>query len=163
MEECPICHSEINEKVFMTCSSKHAFCFECILKSVESSKELKNCPMCRGGDNKYILIDSNISDKNSENFYSIARFKKSLPIIQRILKTEVSHNSCLVSDRLLLTYAKNKKQLELVDILIKSYPSDDIFPFIKWNKGHEIAIDLSDLMGAMATEIFMGSLVEGFQ
>ncbi len=161
MEDCPICHSEIKGKVFMTCSSKHAFCFECILKSVESSKELKNCPMCRGGgENKYILIDSNTVDENPENFYSISRFKKSFPIIQRILKVDVSQNSCLVSDKLLLTYVKNKKQLEFADILSRTFPIDEIIPLIRWNKGQEISGELSDLMGAVATEIFLGSLPE---
>ncbi len=161
MEDCPICQSEIKEKVFMTCSSKHAFCFECILKSVESTKELKNCPMCRGGgENKYILIESDKTDENQENFYSISRFKKSMPIIQKILKVGVSQNSCLVSDKLLLAYVKNKKQLDFTEVLSKNYTIDEIIPFIKWNRGHEFSGDLSDLMGAVATEVFLGSLME---
>jgi hypothetical protein len=134
MEECPICQSEIKEKVSMTCSAKHSFCFECILKSVESCKELKNCPMCRGGgENKSILLESESICKNSENFYSVSKFKKFIPIIQKILNTEEkSQNSCLISDSVLLTYVKNKKQLEFADILSKTYSIDEIFPLIKW-------------------------------
>ncbi len=160
MEECPICHSEIKDKVYMTCSSRHAFCFECILKGVEASNELKNCPMCRGGGfDRYILVDNNenICD-NTNNFYSISNFKRSLPIVQKILELDPGQNSCLISEKLLLFYVKNKSQIEYTNILNNKYSIDEIIPVIKWNMKNESGenVIVNDLLGTLASGLFTG-------
>jgi hypothetical protein len=131
--ECSICYNPIIDKVFMTCSSQHPFCFKCLLQNVEANSELKSCPNCRGGD-KFIML-TNETIPSGTGFYSLDYFKKSLPILQKILGDSVTANTCLISELILVCYVKNKKQLNIAHKLISSGDSiDDIVPFIKWDE-----------------------------
>lgn len=127
--ECPICQETILDKISMTCNSQHSLCFKCLLENIEVNSELKSCPICRGGD-KFIMFNNEQSD--IRGFYSIDYFKKSLPILQKILNNTVS-NTCLISDILLITYVKNKKQLQIAHTLISFGQNiDEIIPYINW-------------------------------
>jgi hypothetical protein len=154
MEDCSICHSELKNQVYMTCGSKHPFCFECLLKSVEATKELKSCPLCRGGD-KFIMVDQacNQIEGDHESYYSLHNFKKSIPILQKVLKQETS-NTCLVSDKILIAYIKNKKQLEFSKILLShKYEIDEILSFIRWEKEKDIRDDVCDFLSNIAVDV----------
>ena len=150
----------------MTCSAKHPFCFKCLLLSVEATNELKNCPMCRGGD-KYIKLE-NAEGQESSDFYTLSYFKKSIPILQKILNENISANSCLVSEYLLINYVKNKKQLDIVlKLFAQDYKLSDLIPLIKWNErksmddiGGEF---LGNLISAAANDFFGGPPPEFFR
>ncbi len=142
LDECSICHEIIIDKVFMTCSSQHSFCFKCILQGIELTGELKSCPNCRGPEGiekKFILLEKRYIinlDEDEQNFYSLNYFKKSLPVLQRL--TNLSNNTCLLSEHVLSVYINNKKQLEFFYEVIKiGKQIDDIFNFIKWKYTHE--------------------------
>ncbi len=129
-DECNICREKIIDKVFMSCSSQHVFCFKCILLGVEVTSKLKNCPNCRGG-NKYIIYST---VGNNTDFYSLNYFKKSLPFLQKIINTPIV-NTCLISESELLIYANNKKQFEAAYKLIENgYNMDDTLKLINWNR-----------------------------
>lgn len=157
--ECSICHSEIVDKVYMTCMARHPYCFKCLLLSVETTNELKNCPLCRGGD-KFIILENSDTPENND-FYSIYQFKKSIPILHKILSENVSSNSCLIPEYLLLNYVKNKKQIMLVNFLIEhDQKIDDIIPLIKWNDKksiEELSSDILNNIVNVATNDIFGS------
>jgi hypothetical protein len=157
IEECSICQSTIIDKIHMTCSSRHPYCFECLLKSVETTLELKSCPLCRGGD-KFIMLD-NLETISSDNFYSLYMFKKSIPIIQKVMK-EKQTNTCLISDKMLLFYVNNKIQLEFSRILKEEYETDEIIPIIRWNSetqgSNSNSSDLGNFFSNIASELVFG-------
>ena len=109
--ECAICYNLIVDKVSRTCISQHPFCFKCILSNIEANSEstspLGNCASCRGGD-KYIMLTNELNQpvdehysniprrttqstqineplpsSQSDPFYTLKYFKKSLPILQK--------------------------------------------------------------------------------
>jgi len=153
---CPICHSEITDKVHMTCKAMHSFCFKCILKCVEKTSKLTVCPLCRGGE-KFIILDSNV--RECDEFGSTCHLMKSVSILQKVLSMNLSTNSCIVSESLLINYIKNKKQLELAHKLLnENYKIEDIILLIKWdskksfeNMGSDF---VSDFVGGFVNEIF---------
>jgi hypothetical protein len=136
MSECSICQSDIKDKIKMSCGSQHEYCFECILKNIEVTGELRTCPLCNGGD-KFIIFDVNQQYHSTDNYYSIYLFTKSLPVIKKILKDK-SQNTCIVSEKILQFYIKNKIQLEFVQTLNKDYELDEIVKYIKF---HFIYVD----------------------
>ena len=148
MTECSICQSTIVDKVLMTCKYTHAFCFKCILKYVEQNGELKSCPNCRGGD-KFIMVQSfdqsdNVGDQldhvgdqsnQEDEFYTINFFRKSIPFLEKIIKTNFQ-NSCLISESSLLAFIRNKDQLKLVNVIISNsneYSIENLSKLIKWS------------------------------
>ncbi len=146
MTECSLCNEQMIDKVSMTCTAQHSFCFKCILKNIEVNSTLKTCPNCRGGD-KFIVFP-NISPNNlggSNDFYSLVYFTKSLPIIQKILNYQ--GNSCLISENILLFYIKNKKQIDIAHKLIPDYKIDDLILLIKWDKQPDLLNLASDAFG----------------
>ncbi len=144
MENCSICHNVIIDKVFMTCMPRHEFCFSCIIKSVEATNQLKSCPLCRGGD-KYIMID-NCVESMDEN--SLCMFKKMIPILRESLKIKET-NSCLISEKLLVHFIRNKKQLKSARILLDNgLKPTDVVDMIKWNE------DIDNFMNSLGTTIF---------
>lgn len=153
---CSICHSEIVDKVYMTCSAKHPFCFKCLLQSVEATNELKNCPNCRGGD-KFIMIESDTSESTND-FYTLNYFKKSIPILQKILNdNNVTPNSCLISEYLLISYTKNKKQLEIVHkLLSQDYKIADLIPLIRWYEKRSMDDIGMEFIGSIASDFLNG-------
>jgi len=150
--ECSICYNQIVDKVYMTCSSQHPFCFKCILQNIETNSELKNCPNCRGGD-KFIMINntSNSGNSTSEGFYSLDYFKKSLPIIQKILGNSITINTCLISEIILIFYIKNKNQIDVAHKLMSLGETlESIINIIKWNdRKHYEDIGI-DMFGGLA-------------
>lgn len=131
--ECSICYNQIQDKVSMTCGSQHAFCFKCILQYIEANQELKNCPNCRGGE-KFIMISSEPSSGTNNDFYSLDYFKKSMPVLQKVLQDSTVSNTCLIAEVLLVSYVKNKKQLDIAHKLINIGESvDTLVPLIKWD------------------------------
>lgn len=156
--ECTLCNLEMVDKVYTTCSAKHAFCFSCILKNIEITNEIKPCPLCRGGE-KYIMIENvpNTIQRDSDNFYSLDYFRKSIPILQKILSdNNVSPNSCLLSEQLLVTYVKNRKQLEIAHKLLvqDNYKIPDIIPLIKWYEKRGFDEIGAEIFTNIANEIF---------
>lgn len=133
--ECSICLNKIVDKVLMTCSSQHAFCFKCIIEYIDTESELKNCPNCRGGG-QYIMLGNEMSQIGpivTNDFYSLNYFKKCIPVLQKILQDPT--NSCLISENMLITYVKNKKQFEIAHKLLSSGESiDTIVTVIKWDR-----------------------------
>lgn len=151
--ECSLCSEEMIDKVFMTCSTQHSFCFKCLLKSVEVNSELKSCPNCRGGD-KFIMLTNNINTEIND-FYSLNYFKKSLPILQKILNNGVTINTCLISEILLVSYIKNKKQIEVCHKLLElDYKLDDLISLIKWNGKRNLEEIGMEFLGNLATDLF---------
>lgn len=153
--ECSICFGPIVDKVSMTCSSQHSFCFKCLLRAIEVTSELNSCPNCRGGD-KYIMI-TNGTGPTGSGFYSLEYFKKSLPFLQKILGDSVIANTCLISEIILICYIKNQKQLNLAHKLLSNgiddpISIDDIVPFIKWDEKRNLE-DLGEVIGGLA-ELF---------
>ena len=152
--ECSICFNPIVDKVLMTCSTQHAFCFKCLLGIIEANSELKGCPNCRGGD-KFIMLTT---EANSSGFYSLDYFRKSLPILQKILGDNVIANTCLVSELILVCYVKNKKQLNIAHKLISSDDTgrglkeviEDIVPYIKWDEKKSIENIGLEMIGGLA-------------
>jgi hypothetical protein len=143
--DCAICQGNIIDKVQMTCGAAHSYCFKCILKNIEVTKELQPCALCRGGDKVIFMLPDNQDPLNisSENdFYSIKYFTKSRPILNKIIG-ESETSSCLLSEKILLTYLKNRKQIEITAKLIEcGYKLEDIYAIIKWNGiGSEIEND----------------------
>ncbi len=133
--ECSICYNQIVDKVTMTCSGQHTFCFKCIIEYVDANSELGNCPNCRGGQS-YIMLGNEASSTNTD-FYSLYYFKKCIPILQKILQD--STNSCLISETMLITYLKNKKQLDIAHKLLSSGETiDTVVTVIKWNEKNVI-------------------------
>lgn len=154
--ECPICANDLTDQVHMTCGAKHAFCFKCILKDIETNFELRKCPTCRGGD-KFLIIDFN-NVSVSDNFESLCYLKKSIPIIQSVL----GNNSCLISEKMLLFYIKNKKQIDIVHKLIENnYNLNDIVKLIKWSPSTNKAID--DIISSTVLNIESDSLGAGIE
>ncbi len=144
---CSICFNNIVDKVSMTCQATHSFCFKCLLENIRVNKQLKSCPLCMGGD-KFILMSDNY-DKESTDFYSINQLLKHKNIINRIMNEKDNSNSCLLSEKMLLVYILNKKQIEIYDKLISSGESiDDIYNYIKWSKQSEV-VDFSTLFSSM--------------
>lgn len=149
-DDCAICHCQIVDKVFMTCSAKHPFCFGCILKTIEVNNTLKNCPSCRGGD-KYILVEK-YNEQNGSDFYTLAHFKKCIPIIQIISKEDITPNSCLISENALLIYIKNKIQLDIIHKIMPNsdYDLNNIIPIFKWTiKSPQQSFDDSEFMSSI--------------
>ncbi len=132
--ECSVCFNQIVDKIFMTCSSQHSFCFKCILQNIEANSELKSCPNCRGGD-KFIMLTNDLNTTGANGFYSLEYFKKSLPIMQKILGDSITINTCLVSENILVCYVKNKKQLDIAHKLVSLGESiDAIVAILKWDE-----------------------------
>jgi hypothetical protein len=156
MSECAICQSEIKDKVNMSCGSQHAFCFECVLKNIEVTGELRTCPLCNGGD-KFIILDINHQHQNTDNYYSIYLFVKSLPVIKKNLKDK-SQNTCIVPEKILQFYINNKTQLEFVHTLNKDYELDEIIKYIKWDSMSNIDMaDMADIVMGLAGDYIFGS------
>src|SRR5579872_7384548 len=89
---CYICQeTKVCDGVEMTCTARHKFCFECIVKSVETTKTLMNCPYCRGGNNCIIEypIKSDIRVVG-EPFYTLPYYKRSIDLLYGIFKLETS-------------------------------------------------------------------------
>jgi len=130
--ECAICFNQIVDKVSMTCGGQHPFCFKCLLQNVEANSELKSCPTCRGGD-KFIMIPNDSTTSGANGFYSLEYFKKSLPIMQKILGNSVTENTCLISETMILFYVKNKRQLDAAHKLMSQGESiDAVASILKW-------------------------------
>lgn len=128
--ECPICQNSFTDPIKLSCRSSHEFCFSCILKWLEKKEKLDSCPLCRGGD-KFIIITSG---KPSQNYKhgSFNHFMLSKDILQKATLLRVApENSCLISEKLLLTYVKNKDQLELA--IESRMDSDKLFKLIRWD------------------------------
>lgn len=156
MTVCSICHSEIKDKVNMSCGSQHEYCFSCILKGIEVIGELRSCSLCNGGD-KFIIIDFNSHKEETDEYFSIYLFKKSLPIIKKIIKDK-SQNTCIVSEKILQFYVHNKTQLEFFHILNKDYEQDEIIKQIKWDHVSSMnQTEISDLLMGMAGDYILGS------
>lgn len=153
MSECSICQSEIKDKVNMSCGSQHEYCFECILKSVEVTGELRTCSLCNGGD-KFIILDINKQYQNTDNYYSIYLFVKSLPVIKKIIKDK-SQNTCVVSERILQFYINNKTQLEFLHTLNKDYELDEIIKYIKWENTRDS--EYADVITGIVGDYIFGS------
>ncbi len=159
--ECSICFSQSVDKVSMTCSSQHSFCFKCLLQNIEANNKLKSCPNCRGGD-KFIMLTPNPTTSGTpitsgtNGFYSLNYFKKSLPIMQKILKDNITINTCLISEIILICYIKNKKQLEIAHKLLSLEESiDSIVSIIRWDERK----NLEDI----GVEIFNGLATNGLE
>ncbi len=153
MSECSICQSEIKDKINMSCGSQHEYCFECILKSVEVTGELRTCALCNGGD-KFIILDINKQYQSTDNYYSIYLFVESLPVIKKIIKDK-SQNTCVVSEKILQFYINNKKQLKIFHVLNKVYELDEIIKYIKWENTRDN--ELADIIVGMAEDYIFGS------
>jgi len=152
--ECSICYNPIVDKVSMTCSSQHTFCFKCLLKSIETNHELKSCPNCRGGD-KFIMITGDLGSTEVNDFHTLVYFKKSLPLLQKILNDSVNVNTCLISELLLVCYVRNKKQLDIAHRLLGlDYKIEDIVPLIKWDSKNNFEDMGLDFLTNLATEMF---------
>jgi hypothetical protein len=154
--DCSICYSKIVDKVFMTCISQHPFCFKCLLRTVETNSELKGCPLCRGGDKYIMLTNDNIDTQiiPVDDFYSLTYFKKSLPILQKYLGDDVTVNTCLISEIMLLCYIKNIKQLDITHKLMTlNYKIDDIIPLIRWNGMKSIEETGIEFVGNLFSEL----------
>ena len=83
--------------------------------------------------------------------YTLDYFKKSIPILQKILNDTVSANSCLISEQILVTYVKNAKQLDMAHKLLENgYKIPDIVPLIKWNSGKSMDENVVDFIGNFA-------------
>lgn len=152
MEICAICQSEVVDKVSMTCSSMHKFCFKCILKYIEKNNKLTNCPYCRGSS-KYILIEKN--DTNSDSFYDTNYLKKSLNVLSKVFK-DIETNSCIVSDMSLVHYIRNQKQLNLFFKALQFYEKEEhLIQLIKWDtfKVNIGFSDSADLIGNFITNV----------
>jgi hypothetical protein len=152
---CSICLSDIIDKVYLTCSAKHPFCFRCLIQSIEVTNELKNCPLCKGGD-KFIMVDmSKLEDNN--NFYSLSYFKKSIPFLKKILNDNIGSNSCLVSEQVLITYVNNKKQLSVAHKLLdSSYEINEIISLIRWDEKGVYTDKFSNHVNTFATDLMDG-------
>jgi hypothetical protein len=155
--ECSICFNQIVDKVSMTCSGQHPFCFKCLLQNVEANSELKSCPNCRGGD-KFIMLTYNSNASGINGFYSLDYFKKSLPIIQKILGDSVTVNTCLISEIILIFYVKNKKQLDAAHKLMSQGESiDSVVSILKWDEKRNIEDIGIEMIGGLAE--FLGFAV----
>lgn len=150
--ECSICQSELKDKINMSCGAQHEFCFECILKNVEITGELRTCPLCNGGD-KFIILGVNQQHQHTDNYYSTYLFVKSLPIIKKILKDK-SQNTCVISEKILQFYISNKTQLEFVHTLNKDYELDEIIKYIRWELSTN---NITDVMMGLAGDYIFGS------
>ena len=151
--ECSICFNPIVDKVSMTCSSQHPFCFKCLLQNVEANAELKSCPNCRGGD-KFIMLTNDTTLHSNDSFYSLQYFKKSLPIIQKILGDIVTANTCLISETILVFYVKNKKQIDAVHKLMSVGESlDTVVSVIRWDERRNLEDIGVEMIGGLA-ELF---------
>lgn len=151
--ECSICFNQIHDKVSMTCASQHMFCFKCIVQYIEANSELKNCPNCRGGD-KFIMITSDLVHTNTNDFYSLDHFKKSIPLLQKILQDSVVSNTCLISEMLLVCYVKNKKQLEIAHKLLNiGEQMDTVVNVIKWDSYDHVPDSVGNIFNILRPEI----------
>jgi hypothetical protein len=132
--KCFKCFNQIVDKVNMTCSEQHSFCFKCLLDLIEAdSEQLKVCPRCRGGD-KYIILGNDLVSTGT-GFYSLNYFKKTLPILQKFFGDNVNTDTCLIPEIVLVYYVINKKQIEVAHQLISlNYSIDDAFSLINWDE-----------------------------
>ena len=88
-------------------------------------------------------------------------FKKSLPILQKILKNNVTTNTCLISEIILVCYVKNKKQLDLAHKLMNIGETlETVVSGIKWDEkksfedlGAEVIGGLVDFFGTPINNI----------
>jgi len=129
-DDCFICQQPIVDEANFTCPAAHGCCFRCILEYIEKNKELKTCPICRGGL-KFITLGPNYYTDNNitadiDPFYTIQNFKECLPILYKILN--IKEESYLISEELILLYQKNKKQLQLIKNNIEN------FDMVNWSK-----------------------------
>jgi hypothetical protein len=103
-----------------------------------------------------MLTNESNTSNGTNGFYSLEYFKKSLPILQRILGDSVTANTCLISEIILVCYAKNKKQLDIAHKLIsQEYKIDEIVPLIRWDEkrsledlGVEVISGIAEFFGA---------------
>ena len=128
-EVCPICQASFKDPVKTTCKASHEFCFSCIIQWVSTKDSLESCPLCRGGD-KFIIINEK-SVKKEYSYNSLNHFLLSKKLLQKILHIKGNENSCLISEKLLLTYVKNKEQLELA--LESRMSEDKLVKLINWD------------------------------
>jgi hypothetical protein len=155
--ECPLCNEEMIDKVLMTCNSQHSFCFKCLLKGVEVNSELKSCPTCRGGI-KYVMLSNETNSTDVNDINSLFYFRKSLPILQKVLGEDVVINTCLISEDLLVCYVRNKKQIGIIHKLLPEYKIDELVPLIKWDKKKNLEESgmefLGHILGTTASDFF---------
>jgi hypothetical protein len=128
-KECPICQASFKDPVKMTCKASHEFCFSCIIQWVSTKGSLESCPLCRGGD-KFIIMGDNPTRKEY-SYNSLNHFLLSKKILQKVLFIKNNENTCLIPERLLLTYVKNKDQIELA--LGSRMSSDKLIKLINWD------------------------------
>ncbi len=146
--DCAICQARTDDPVSMTCNFRHKFCFKCVLEYIEKNKELKSCPYCRGGE-KSILLSEPMSPSGAAggptgqtgqdrpagpSFYSTEYLVKSLQILNKLCAG--TSNSCIVSEKLLLLYIKNKKQLSVYHVLKNTgiYTDEELASLINFEK-----------------------------
>lgn len=130
-DKCSICHLKIQDSVSMACKGMHSFCFLCIITWIGQQKKLDCCPICRGGD-KYIIIKNTEINNKNYLYNTLSHFSLCKPILEKILRETTNENSCLVSERVVLTYIKNEKQLQL--LFESKMPLEDLMYIINWEK-----------------------------
>ena len=66
IEECLICFEIINKEDRFVTKCSHIFHTECLMKSIDSSKDKKNCPYCRQTcfRKSFLNKKDNLSNKN---------------------------------------------------------------------------------------------------
>lgn len=136
--KCSICMQTFVDPVYMSCMASHEFCFKCILTWVEGKEKIENsCPICRGGDTCILL--SNIKPVKNREHPSLYHFLKNKVILEKVLRLPNNENSCVISDKLIFLYLKNKKQLELLNtynistIYEESYQLYEMIDIIRWD------------------------------
>jgi len=135
--KCVICKDYFKDPIYMSCSSYHTFCFQCICKWIKQKGNDFNCPTCRGGEQCILLSSSKPTITN--NYYSLCHFLTIKTILEEILSMKINKNTCMISARVIKLYMENKNNIELIEgyisnpNIINIMKLEDIIKCFKWN------------------------------
>jgi hypothetical protein len=132
---CTICN-ERDSEVSMTCAIMHSYCFECVKKWTESSKEI-SCPNCRKVCSSIVLlpIDREKRSKELQNFIDSVKI---IPNPRRhghdcTCFEKDFDNTAIYPDWTIQHYVDNQNQLELYTSNKEKYGHKELSQLINWN------------------------------
>ena len=122
---CSICQNQISESVIMSCAGMHSYCFDCIVRWIESKGEL-SCPECRKYCTSLIIPQlGNVKDSQKEG-YKLKDFLEATKVLPNpkahsrdcTCFDDEMENTCVYPSWVIESYLMNQDQLDCYQVLI---------------------------------------------